>query len=79
MPPTASIRHRHLLTSLSPHIEAYWRRKAATLANLVDIVDPHRAAMATLRREYPAGTRVYRGAFSPTPRHCGYMAEVVTL
>lgn len=47
---------------MSPAMARYWRMKARELENHVDVVDPWRADLAVLRKEYPKGTKVYRAS-----------------
>ena len=54
----------------------YWNRLAKELEGVVDVIDPWRVYMTTLRQEYPAGTRVYRAS---TGGRWGRSAERVTL
>ncbi len=54
----------------------YWHATARRLGRRVDVVDPWRADLRTLRAEYPRGTRVYRAS---TGGRWGKSATIVTL
>lgn len=53
----ALIRHA---AEMTPGMARYWNKVAATKA--VDVVDPWRADLKSLRAEYPKGTKVYRAS-----------------
>jgi len=61
---------------MTARMRVYWEKKAESLTGKVDVVDPWRYRVETLKRMFPRGTRVYRAS---TGGRWGKSAEIYTL
>lgn len=66
----------HRAEDMTPGQARYWNALAKKLEGRVDIIDPFREDMKTLRALYPKGTIVYRAS---TSGPYGRSAQIKTL